>query len=202
MYNLLKEIEKIEGVEITEMAHAYRINGIVDLYKNSITVYSIKENKYSKIQSDAEKILYVTELLIKYQKQEPFKKTGTGRVSYQEFKYNSWKSSVAVDDGNDAEDYHWKQNAYKTGDDDLYFLLCGGKIKIGRSKDPGNRIKELSTGLSTKYTAYVFGGKGFMENTLHKCFAEFNTAREWFEDNARLRRFIRRYHVGKNCYRA
>jgi hypothetical protein len=198
MYELLKSIEKeIQEVEITEMQHAYRINGVIDLYKNKPTCYDLIANKYDRLQGE-QKLLWCIEKLKKYPKREPFKKTEKGRISYQEFKHTAKKNALQLN-GQNAEDYHWKQNFDKMGDDDLYFLFHDGKVKIGRSKDPKKRASELSTGLSHKFNIYIWMGKGFIESTLHRCFEEFNTSREWFTDNERIRRFIRRYHYGTLC---
>lgn len=89
---LIEEIKKIEGVEITELSHAYRINGVVDIYKSSLTVYEIPQNKYHKPDNPTQMFALAIELVKKHPKREPFKKTAKGRVSYQEFKHNLYKS--------------------------------------------------------------------------------------------------------------
>lgn len=201
MYNILKQIEKIHDVEITEMQHAYRINGVIDLYKNGGTCYDIVLNVYERINEEDKRLLWCIEKLDTHEKRLPFKNKNKNGISYQEFKHEKRKELTNLYEGQDAEDYHWKQNTDKMGEDDLYFLFHDSKVKIGRSKDVKKRMSELSTGLSGTYTAYVWMGKGFIESTLHRCFEDFNTNREWFKDNERIRRFIRRYHNGVLCSR-
>lgn len=200
MFQLLTTLKENYEVEITEMQHGYRINGVIDVYKKGGTVYDIVEVRYDKIKDYEKKLLWCIDKIKKHPKQEAFKNKNKHGISYQQFKNNKFKDKTDLDKFC-AEDYHWKKFADKHEGDDLYFLFHNETVKIGRSNDPASRIYTLSTSLSHSYTCYVFKGKGFMESILHRCFEDFNTKREWFKDNERFRRFITRYHTGALCYK-
>lgn len=73
------------------------------------------------------------------------------------------------------------------------FCVSGVNLKIGRSKNPSKRIKDLSTGLADKWELlYVEENKGFMESKLHSIFEEDKTsgAKEWFYESRRILKFI------------
>lgn len=66
----------------------------------------------------------------------------------------------------------------------VYFVSNGEHIKIGKSRKPLNRIKELQTSNSNilKFI-YLFDVKDKYEKTLHKLFKDFKTEsnNEWFD---------------------
>jgi hypothetical protein len=201
MFSVLETLVKDHAVTVTSLVHAYRINGVIDLWKNQETAYDIIRNQYHTIKDDAEMLDWAIQRISVYQKREPFKKTAKGRVSYQEFKHNLHNSVVNLD-ATYGEDYHWKRQPEVKGDD-LYFLIHEGMIKIGRSKNPKKRIKELETGLCHYYEMFVFKGKGFMETTLHQCFKDMRERGEWFRygENNRISFFLKRYFKYPGCYK-
>lgn len=68
--------------------------------------------------------------------------------------------------------------------DDLYLIqaTATGAIKIGRSKDPVERLTTLQTGSPCKLILLArFEGKGFLEKSLHRDLAEYRLSGEWFK---------------------
>jgi hypothetical protein len=66
----------------------------------------------------------------------------------------------------------------------VYFISDGIYTKIGKSKTPLNRIKELQTSNANKlFFTHVFDVKDKYEKTLHKLFKECKTDsnNEWFD---------------------
>jgi hypothetical protein len=202
MFSVLETLSKDQDVTITDLKHAYRINGVIDLWKNKETVYDIVSNKYETIKDDKAKLAWAIEKINTHPKREPFKKTTKGRVSYQEFKHSLHQEAVNLN-GVYGEDYHWKRNVDKIGEDDLYILVHYNTAKIGRSKDPQKRVKVLETAISGEYEMYVFKGKGFIEATLHSCFEKLSLNGEWFQfrTNNRISLFIQRYFKKEGCYK-
>lgn len=183
------------NLEVTELKHAYRINGVVDVFRNLKTIYCIPENKYFTIE-DNEIVEFVISKTNAHEKREPFKKTDNGGMTYQQFKNEIHKSRFKENAG----DYHWKMNFDKRSDDHLYFLICGSRVKIGRSKDPKIRINTLKTGLSEGGFCYVFKNKGLLEYTLHKAFSKHHKSREWFDYHSDIKQFIQRVYTKENAY--
>jgi hypothetical protein len=71
-----------------------------------------------------------------------------------------------------------------TPTDHLYFIQADktGLIKIGRSKHPKKRLKELQTGCGTKLKLIaVFEGKGSYETTMHDKLKPWRKKGEWFD---------------------
>ena len=67
--------------------------------------------------------------------------------------------------------------------DDLYIIQSDnfGAIKIGRSKDPQKRLKELQTGNPNKLKLIAtFKDKGWLEKILHEKLAKYRLNGEWF----------------------
>lgn len=66
----------------------------------------------------------------------------------------------------------------------VYFISDGTYTKIGKSKTPLNRIKDLQTSNANKlYFTHLFDVKDKYEKTLHKLFKDFktNSNNEWFD---------------------
>lgn len=68
----------------------------------------------------------------------------------------------------------------------LYLMEGGNKRKIGISKDPDKRVKELNTGSGDKIkllaTWKTEDCVKYVEGYLHKVFKEYRTNGEWFRD--------------------
>jgi len=80
----------------------------------------------------------------------------------------------------------------------LYFLVHNGTVKIGRTEKPERRLDTMKVYLSHAAIMYVFDGKGHMEKNMHRCFADFKLSGEWFKYNARIKRFLKKFHFGKS----
>ena len=68
--------------------------------------------------------------------------------------------------------------------DYLYFIQSDvtGMIKIGRSKDPQKRLKQLQTGNPNKLKLIAcFEGLGWREKLLHEELQMFRKKGEWFD---------------------
>ena len=68
--------------------------------------------------------------------------------------------------------------------DHLYFIQSDvtGMIKIGRSKDPQRRLKQLQTGNANKLKIIAcFNGLGWREKLLHESLKDWSKEGEWFE---------------------
>ena len=66
----------------------------------------------------------------------------------------------------------------------VYFISDGTYTKIGKSKTPLNRIKDLQTSNANKlFFTYLFDVKDKYEQTLHKLFKDYktNSNNEWFD---------------------
>jgi hypothetical protein len=65
----------------------------------------------------------------------------------------------------------------------VYFISDGTYTKIGKSKNPYSRIKDLQTSNANKlYFSHLFDVKDKYEQVLHKLFKQFktNSNNEWF----------------------
>ena len=70
--------------------------------------------------------------------------------------------------------------------DHLYIIQSDftGMIKIGRSKDPQRRLKQLQTGNPNKLKLIAsFKGQGWKEKILHENLEKFRKEGEWFDYN-------------------
>lgn len=181
---------------VTELSHAFRLNGVLDVYKNGVTFYDIVNNKYHRIHESSKQVPFCIQLLDTYQEQPDYKPTKKGGVSYKEFKNTSRNGEYDYNTVR-AEDYHWKQNISQTSEDHLYFIFHDNNVKIGRTKNPIKRLKVLQTALSHRAKMYVFFNKGFMENKLHSCLSELRKEGEWFSNCVRISHFITKYHENK-----
>ena len=67
--------------------------------------------------------------------------------------------------------------------DNLYIIQSDltGMIKIGRSKDPVKRLRQLQTGNPNKLKLIAsFDGEGWKEKILHERLEKFRLEGEWF----------------------
>jgi hypothetical protein len=187
------------GYKIYELQHAYRINGIVDIYKSGRCVYDKRTNQYFKCSSEEVAIKMTGDLIKGTKPQDNFKKRKNG-ISYQEFsnnkmKFNAVEAHIGLDsllNESHAEDYHWRNNQ-ETSDSHMYMIFHRDTVKIGKSKDVAKRVKELSTALSHDVTVFIFPGRGHMETKMHQIFKEYRTSREWFTTCHRIKRFANIY---------
>jgi rRNA maturation protein Rpf1 len=186
LHSFIDELEQ-DGYGILRLKHAYRINGNLDIYRRSYTVYLKTSNKYLNYKTGDEMFSAVKSMLIGTPKVKDFKQAKNG-MQYREFKQQMY----AIKDSSHAEDFHWRIDE-KTGDDDMYFLFHRDTAKIGRTKDINKRLKQLLTGLSHDPVVYVFKGKGHMEKVMHNVFSSFKTSREWFKLDYRMKRFSEKY---------
>ena len=71
----------------------------------------------------------------------------------------------------------------KMNNDNLYIIQSDvtGMIKVGRSKDPQKRLKQLQTGNPNKLKLIAsFKGEGWKEKTLHERLRRYRLEGEWF----------------------
>lgn len=174
-----------QGVDVLELKHAWRINGVVDIWKENYMTFEIPINKYERFSSEQDSIDYALTVFKNYEKRAAFKPTATGRMSYQEFKNRKNQQKP------ESEYLHWEQST-KTSGDDLYFIANEvSEVKIGRSNNPHKRMKVLQTGSATGLKMlFIAKGKGCMENIMHKCFSDIALSGEWFQHTERIDRFI------------
>jgi uncharacterized protein (DUF3820 family) len=77
-----------ENYELTELLHAHRFNGVIDVYKKGNTIFVIPENLYLQYKNDEEFSDIAINFLEHYPPRPAFKKLPTGRMAYQEFKHH------------------------------------------------------------------------------------------------------------------
>lgn len=75
----------------------------------------------------------------------------------------------------------------------LYVLQCQNFVKIGVSKTPNRRIKQLQTG--NPYKIYLLLNLKVedayqAENFFHKKFKNQNSMGEWFEVNSEIKQWV------------
>lgn len=191
MDRLSSFIDSIEhdGYSILRLKHAYRINGGLDIYRRSYTVFTKSDNKYHKYKTEDDMLSSVKSMLVNLPKVDNYKQAKNG-IGYREFKQVMYSQK----DSSHAEDFHWRINEYSS-DDHMYFLFHRDTTKIGRTKNINRRIKALSTSLSHDYNVFLFNNKGHMEKVMHMVFAEFRTSREWFKSDYRMIRFAEKYGI-------
>lgn len=77
--------------------------------------------------------------------------------------------------------------------DDLYLILntFDNTVKIGRSKNPHLRLKQLQTCTSHKLNLlYVINGMGCMEKELHNLFSGIQLSGEWFKNDGTIIKYF------------
>lgn len=196
---VLKLIANLREVfDCHEMQHAFRFNGVVDVYKKGDMVYNKKENTYNKFLSVEDMEMCVMEILRKYPPEGFYEVKG--KPTYKDLKRKILPVADNKLDSFRPADYHWEQNISETSDDHLYFLFHAGFVKIGRSKNMQSRIKQLKTSLSCDYECFLIEGKGFMEKKMHHIFEDFRENGEWFSDDVSIRLFINKRLKDKTGY--
>lgn len=101
-------------------------------------------------------------------------------------------SDKAIQDGNNEREDNYRKSianrekALSTKDnrDHLYLLICEdlSSLKIGRSKNPVSRAKQLNVGSPYKIELLkTIKHKGDMEKDIHKKFTSLRKNSEWFE---------------------
>ena len=185
---------KTRGFQVVSMGHAYRINGVIDVWFNGRTLYDKVKNTYANYRKTEDLLSNAIYLVTKYDARPPFTQTKKGRMTMREFRYvNSVK--------NVGEYYHIKNNKEIT-DKDLYIIKSGHCVKIGRSKDPKKRLKSLSTGMAFKPALIcVIKGKGHLEPVLHRCFKSLRVRKrgEWFTYSKRIEDFVNWVNSGEEA---
>lgn len=185
--NLKKRLkdQNIEDVELTEMKHAIRVNGVIDMWRIQYMAFVIPENKYLHFENSEKLVDFVFENFGKYEKRPPYKRTAKGNIGYKEFK-NNMQKPVAM-----AEHNFWGC-CRETSKDHLYFISNGiGHVKIGRSAKPEKRLAELQTASPTKLELLFVGkNKGLLEKKMHEAFAELALHGEWYQLTERIEDFI------------
>lgn len=82
------DLIETEKPEVYKLAHAVRLNGIVDVWYRRKMVVDLKNTYYHECSTYAEMATMALQILKREVKKEAMKKTGKGRMSYQEFKNN------------------------------------------------------------------------------------------------------------------
>lgn len=178
---------KERKAEVVEFEHAYRVNGVIDIYKLGNTVYDFELKSHKKFETENELQSYCEVCFLNYKPRTSFKQRDNGK-SLQEYNYEKKHGKINTV----AEDYAIT-NAEKV-EDDMYFIFVDGRVKIGRSKDYKKRFKQMETAFPSKYFGYIFLGLGGCEKRMHKIFEDYSIKGEWFEDNDRIRRFCQIDH--------
>lgn len=185
IYEKLIEL-KSNGVEVVELQHAFRLNGVIDIWKFTPTVFEIPNNKYTTFRNKIEAFGHAMKMYPVLGKRSAFRATEKGRKTYQEFRQSN---SVDVFE---SEYMHWKASANKTSEDHLYFIANEiGEVKIGRSKNPKQRMSSIKTGSATNVVMlHIAPNKGCMEKQIHRCLEDIGLNGEWFAHTDRIDRFI------------
>lgn len=197
-----KELQKLTTVlskiyQCNEMKHAWRFNGIVDIYKNGNNVFSKIDHTHRKFNHLIDLEMYVLEILKPNKSVSKFEVKA--KPTYKDFKNKIMPAVMQSTLTEKPEDYHWHSNSEIKGDS-MYFLFHNGFVKIGRTKDMANRINQLKTSLSCDYECFVFEGKGYLERKFHHIFNKFRQSGEWFMDDVRFRAFVSKRLSNKDCY--
>lgn len=175
---------KLKGFDVVTLGHAYRINGVIDVWFNGRTLFNKKKNEYLKFDSREKLVSTAIYLADQLGKHEAFSKTKKGGMTYQEFKH---KESNPI-----AEYYHWDKDT-QLSEKHLYFIKSGVHVKIGVSLNPKKRLLELRTGTPEQpKILLVVKNKGHMEKILHKCFSQWRVRSngEWFMLSQQIQDFI------------
>jgi hypothetical protein len=81
------------------LQHAVRLNGVVDVWYNDVTIYCIPENSYKRLFEDSERVEYIKKCLENHEKRNPIKRLKSGRMSMQEFRNNQRQDIGEMSDG-------------------------------------------------------------------------------------------------------
>lgn len=94
METIIIVLEK-ENCEIIEFDHAYRVNGILDIYRNSLKLQNLITKQILTFKTDDERILYALEQINSNPKREAFKQLKHG-MAYREFKHRHSKEEKPI----------------------------------------------------------------------------------------------------------
>lgn len=75
----------------------------------------------------------------------------------------------------------------------VYFIKADntGLVKIGKSVNPKNRLKELQTGSANKLNIIkTIDGGVYLEQAIHAYFAHLRKHGEWFKPDTEMRKFL------------
>lgn len=175
---------KSQGFDVVTLGHAYRINGVIDIWFNGRTMFNLKKNQYSNFNDRKRLVSTALYLADQIGQHSAYKKTAKGNMAYKEFK-NLEKKPI-------AEYYHWDKDTESSAKH-LYFIKSGVHVKIGRSLNPKKRLLSLRTGMPLKpQILLVVKNKGHMEMILHKCFSDWRIRGngEWFMLSQQIQDFI------------
>lgn len=196
-----KLIQGLKGIyRWTDMAHAWRFNGVVDIYKKALTAFCKPEGKTENFSSINDLERWVVSKLSAHNEQRDFQRKDGRKVTYREFHRQVRQNNQLLSTFR-AEDYVWTNGKDENSQDHLYFLFHDGMVKIGRSKNVQARIDALKTSLSHAYKCMVLPNKGCLEKAFHKAFEDLHSAREWFKSDLRIVNFIYNRVQAKECYR-
>lgn len=203
MFNTIRRKEFIESLRskyyLRELNHAFRMNEILDIFKGNENVFDNINKKHFKFKTHEETEAFVTQFLIE-NKGSFGNLNSNSRLSYGSFK-NRLNVAKNKTDIEQPEDMYWNQNIDSVIESDLYFLFHNGFVKIGRTRNMQNRIKQLKTSLSSKYECFVVKGKGNLEKKFHFVFSEFAQNGEWFIEHKRMRSFIEKRLNDNSAYK-
>lgn len=89
---LLKgRLKQVEGVtDFYELQHAWRLNGLVDVWKNGKTVFDMTSNLYQNFDDWDQAKGFIEHILQNNEPRQRFKKTAKGNMTYKEFKNNQY----------------------------------------------------------------------------------------------------------------
>lgn len=111
-----------------------------------------------------------------------------------------WWHDIAKDDGVEPWIAAQRVDRESAPSGYVYFIDSGDAIKIGISKDPEGRLKQLQSAHWRKLIMLgAMQGFEYTEIALHKKFAEHSLAREWFARVAPIQAFISQH--GSPLYR-
>lgn len=85
----LEELKKAD-IEVVELKHAYRLNGVVDVWKGfwGYMTFEIPVNEYKKHEDLRTSFVYAEEAVKRHEKRPAFKRLPTGNISMQEYRHN------------------------------------------------------------------------------------------------------------------
>jgi uncharacterized protein (DUF3820 family) len=86
---------KQENCEIIEFDHAYRVNGILEIYRNSLKLQNLITKNILTFKTADERISYALEQISSNPKREAFKQLKNG-MAYKEFKHRYPKQEQPI----------------------------------------------------------------------------------------------------------
>ena len=93
-YEVEAYLKTLSGVQIYNLKHAWRLNGVIDVWKNIKTIFIKTENIYLNFDNWTEMEECILDAIKKNPNPViPIKKLKTGRMSYQEFRNNMFQKN-------------------------------------------------------------------------------------------------------------